>query len=336
MRTVIVGSGLAGITVAENLRQANLTDAVILVTGEKLGIYPRPLLSHGFSREEQRERLVQKTFATVRQSGIEVHEGCEALTIDRVTHRLQVRRSDGREEKIDYTALVLAQGSAASIPPPLRALRKSFFTLNGLEDLDAITALRRQVRNAGRIPEIAILGGGLIGCEVASDLAKAGDKVTLVHSSDRLLDRVLEPEASQRLSEHLSTMGVTVLFNVHVDNVVQDPISNQVTFTQGGIALTPPQDLALLATGFSPRTALAAAAGLTVNRGIVVDACFRTSDPDIYAVGDVAEWGGKIYPFVSPIRNQALHLVALLTGKTEAAWTPPVFKAVLKVHGFKA
>lgn len=346
MSTVIVGSGLAGITVAEGLRKADPNEAVALVTSETLGVYPRPLLSHGFTREAQRDRLVQKTFAALQQQGFDVMAGFEATGLDCLRRRLTLcplaplTGGDGAETGIAYTRLILAQGSAAFIPPPFRSLRDRFHTLNSLADLDRLTSLRKALRETGRTPEIAILGGGLIGCEVASDLATAGDKVTLVHGANRLLERVLDAEASGRLEAHLKGLGIQVILGARVDGIEGDA-AGRFTWVQQGKPVTPAQDILLLATGFSPRIALAAKAGLAVNRGIVVNGRLQSSDESVYAVGDVAEVRlgeaeGKLYPFVAPIRHQALHLVSVLTGTTTADWTPPAFKAVLKVHGFKA
>jgi NAD(P)H-nitrite reductase large subunit len=96
-----------------------------------------------------------------------------------------------------------------------------------------------------------------------------------------------------------------------------------------------PFDGVIVSTGFVPRIDLARDAGLPTGRGIVVDDRLRTADPSIYAVGDVAEIGGKLYPFVSPIRSQALWLAEHLLRRTDAPWAPPAFQPVIKVHGFK-
>jgi NAD(P)H-nitrite reductase large subunit len=96
-----------------------------------------------------------------------------------------------------------------------------------------------------------------------------------------------------------------------------------------------PYDGVIVSTGFAPRAELARDAGLAVGRGIVVDEYLRTADPAIYAVGDAAEVQGKLFPFVSPIRSQALWLAEHLEGRAPGAWIAPAFEPVIKVHGFK-
>lgn len=347
MGTVIVGSGLAGVTVAEGLRKSNPNEPVTLMTTETLGVYPRPLLSHGFTREAQRERLIMKTFDALRLQGIEVIAGAKAQSIDKEQKILHYATSQNEAMQIHYSNLVLAQGSAAFVPPALQAFAESFHTLNSLADLDQVNQLRRTLRDQGRKPHIAILGGGLIGCEVASDLATVGDEVTLVHGSDRLLERVLDADGSARLHDHFHALGISLRFQQRVNGIQMTEIQDQdrhrveFAFTQDGQAITEGQDILLVATGFSPRIDLAKNAGLTVRRGIMVDSHFKTSAANIFAIGDVAEivtpseTSGTLYPFVAPIRNQALHLVALLSGTTEGHWAPPEFKPILKIQGFK-
>jgi NAD(P)H-nitrite reductase large subunit len=344
MGTVIVGSGLAGVTVAEGLRKGHPDRSVTLITTETLGVYPRPLLSHGFTREAQREKLILKTFDALRAQGIEVLSGAEVLAIDRAQKILRYGLANGDALSISYEHLVLAPGSAAFVPPSLQGQARHFFTLNSLADLDRLNQRRKAFLDKGAKPRVSILGGGLIGCEVAADLAGAGDTVSVVHGSDRLLERVLDAEGSMRLHQHFVGIGVSLHFQKRVDGIQiltpgDSPAS--MAFTESGRPVTSEQDILLVATGFSPRSDLARRAGLKVNRGIVVNGQFQTDDSSIFVVGDAAEVApdpdkpGTLYPFVAPIRSQALHLVGLLTGTAQGEWTPPAFKPVLKVPGFK-
>jgi NAD(P)H-nitrite reductase large subunit len=212
------------------------------------------------------------------------------------------------------TAACAATGSAARIPPALEPHRAQFFTLNSMDDLLALRARRREVGKA----RWAIIGGGLIGCELASDLKRAGDRVAIFHGGARLLERQLSEEESHALHEHFARLGVELFYELDL----REP------FPRSRF------DAMVVCTGFAPRVELARAAGLATAQGIVVNDYLRSVDPAIYAVGDVAEVGGRLYPFVAPVRSQALWLAQHLAGRSHAPWTPPAFSPAPKIHGF--
>jgi NAD(P)H-nitrite reductase large subunit len=302
VRIVVIGSGLGGVTVAEALAKTN---AVTLVTAETHGYYSRPRLSHGFSNEAS---PVLKSFAAL--APVQVVAGVQVDAIDRAQ---RVVLADG--QRFAYDRLILATGSAARIPPVLAPFRPQFLTLNSLDDL--LTLRRRREKKARA--RWAIIGGGLIGCEVASDLNKAGDEVTIFHREARLLELQFDERQSQALHEHFAARGVEARYNQDIREIFPRTMYDGV----------------IVATGFAPRVELARDAGLATARGVVVDAYLKTADPAIYAVGDVAEVDGKLYPFVSPIRSQALWLAGHLAGASAAPWTPPRFTPIVKIHGFK-
>lgn len=323
MKFVVVGSGLAGVTVAEALAKS-ARHAVTLVTTETLGYYSRPRLSHGFAlTDEAAAKIVLKRFDAL-APGVRVLSGTEACSIEREKRRLVLRD----DRKIDYDVLILAPGSAARIPPVLAASRPHFLTLNNLDDLLTLRRRHARSRAGGRTPHWAVIGGGLIGCEFASDLRKAGDAVTVFHREPRLLELQLDAAQSQALHQHFMAQGIEVRYRQDVRGV----FSGRVLTAEGEFG---PYDGIIVSTGFAPRVELAQDAGLPVARGIVVDEFLRTADPAIYAVGDAAEVGGKLFPFVSPIRSQALWLAEHLEGRAQGAWIPPAFEPVIKVHGFK-
>ena len=336
MKVVILGSGMAGVSLAEELRRQAPDAQVELVTRDTQGFYSRPWLSHSFSQDDKVRRIVLKTFSALASAGIDVRAGAEALTISRRARQLEVANSDGRREQLSYDHLVLATGSEAVVPPVWSSGREHFFVLNRLEDMQAMRALRERVAAAGQ-PALhwAIVGGGLIGLELASDLRKAGDAVSVYHAADRLMERTLDAETSERLLAHLRGQGIEVMLEQRVAGLAS-ATEGAVTVTAAGGGRT--FGAAVVAVGFRPRTELAAAAGLAVRRGIVCDRRFATEDPAIRALGDVAEVDGALYPFVVPIVSQAKHLALLLSGKNGAdksvEWTAPSFPIRMKIHGF--
>jgi NAD(P)H-nitrite reductase large subunit len=323
MNVLIVGSGLAGVTVAEGLAKS-ARHTVTLVTDEIHGYYSRPRLSHGFAlAEEAAAKIVLKRFDAL-APGVRVLAGAEAWRIECEKRLLAL--SDGRS--LDYDVLILAPGSAARIPPVLAPSRPHFLTLNNLDDLLTLRRRHAKSRAGGRTPHWAVIGGGLIGCELASDLHKAGDAVTIFHREPRLMELQLDEAQSRALHEHFMARGFELRYRQDVRGV----FSGRVLTAEGEFG---PYDGVIVSTGFAPRIELAKEAGLPTARGIVVDAYLRTPDPRIYAAGDAAEIEGKLYAFVSPIRSQALWLAAHLEGRADGPWAPPVFTPIIKVHGFK-
>jgi NAD(P)H-nitrite reductase large subunit len=322
VQTLIVGSGLGVVSVAEALGKGARQD-VMLVTAETSGYYSRPRLSHGIALgDDAAAKIVLKRFDSL--AGVRVLAGVQAWRLDRPKRAVILESG----ERLAYDKLVLATGSAARIPPVLAVSRPNFLLLNSYEDLLTLRRRRAKVLARGAQPRWAVIGGGLIGCELASDLNKAGDGVTIFHRESRLVELQLSEPQSRSLHEHLAAKGVVMRYGEDVRAVYP------------GVVLTAagevgPFDGIIVSTGFAPRIELAKEAGLETARGIVVDEYLRTADPAIYAVGDVAEVRSRLYAFVSPIRSQALWLAEHLLGRTEAPWAVPAFTPVLKVHGFK-
>jgi NAD(P)H-nitrite reductase large subunit len=299
------------VTAAEALARS-ARHQVTLVTAETHGYYARPRLSHGIALDDAAAAgIVLKPFDALR--GVRVLSGVEAWLIDRDRQRIAI----GNSAHLDYDVLVLATGSAARIPPALLPLRAEFVTLNNLDDLLTLRRRRAKIRALGKAPRWAVVGGGLIGCELASDLRKAGDTVTIFHREDRLIERQLTEAQSQALDRHFAACGIEVRYRQDLDR------------------LPYPFDGVIVAAGFAPRVDLAAEAGLSTGRGIVVNDYLRTEDPAVYAVGDVAEIGSRLHPFVSPIRSQALWLAEHLEGRASTPWKAPQYAPVLKIHGFR-
>ncbi len=333
MSLVIVGSGMAGVTVAEERLKKDPLAAVTLITQETDGYYSRPMLSHGFSRDDVESKIILKSFEALHQGGLKVMTGCEVTAIDRSQKTVRYLEK-GLEGAIGYDRLVLAPGSDAFIPPPLKPFEDLLYRLNSLRDLKALRTLRTPIKDRGQQPHWAIIGGGLIGSEVASDLARSGDAVTLFHALPRLMERQLIEADSDTLKAVLEALGVTVQLEVAVTGLERQgerfgvQLENDLSFGFDAI---------IAATGFKPRTQLAEAAGLQVNRGILVNPWLKTEDDAIYALGDAAECAdGKIYAYVMPIRHQALWLATHLHGPADAPWEPPSFSPRAKVHGFTA
>ena len=333
MRALVIGSGIAGITFAEEFKKLNPEATVTVLTHEAHGYYARPMLSHGFSKDDVETKIILKPYADLRAAGIEIVAPAEALAIDRPAKTVHYR-SEGQESALPYDKLILAPGSEALVPPPFRDEPALFGVVNSLDDLISLRRRRADILARGETPRWAVVGGGLIGCEVGSDLAKAGDQVTLFHALPRLMERQLEEEDSASLLKLLQGQGIEVRLNAAVRGFAAEEGRRVVRLeagAEGGFHEV------IVACGFKPRVELARAAGLDVNRGIVVDWFLRSRDVDIHALGDAAEGAdGRLYAYIMPVRHQALWLAQHLSGKAADPWQPPSFKPRAKVHGFVA
>jgi NAD(P)H-nitrite reductase large subunit len=327
MHVIIIGSGVAGVSFAEKYRSLSKNAKITLISQENDGYYSRPLLSRGFTKDDIEQSIILKTFDKLRDNDITVLSATEVTAIVRDNKTLSVRHAE-QQQTLNYDKLIIATGSKAFIPPPYRPFSELFFCLNSLSDLKTL----RRIRAGLTKPQWAIIGGGLIGCEVASDLATAGDKVTLFHVMDRLMERQLVPEDSILLKQVLENSGVSVLLEQNISTLSK--AGEKIAITTNTIHEF---DAVIVSCGFQPRTELAAQAGLAIGRGIKVNDFLQTEDESIYALGDVAELpNGKLYAFILPIRSQAFWLANYFAEPESPGWSPPAFTTKAKVHGFEA
>lgn len=308
---VIVGSGLAGWTAVRELRKLDKTVPLTLVTADSGDFYSKPMLSNALAQGKAPAQLVGTAAeAMACQQGITLLQRTRALGIERPRKALLTDRGE-----VPYSRLVLALGA-----DPIRLTlsgdaAEAVLSVNDLEDY----ARFRQALDSAR--RVAILGAGLIGCEFANDLAAAGHAVTVLDPAAWPLASLLPEAAGRALIAPLEKLGVDWRLGNAVAKV--DHAANGYRLTLGsGEALD--ADLVLSAVGLRPRIALAQAAGLTVNRGIVTDALLRTNDADIFALGDCAEIEGQTRPYVLPIMHASRALAQTLAGTPTAVAFPPM------------
>ena len=305
---VIVGSGLAGYTLLKEIRKRDTATPVTLVTADDGAFYSKPNLSNAFA--------TGRTAAALAGASAEKMAGdlnATVLTHTRVTaidtQGKRIRTENGEQE---YGKLVLALG-ADPFPHGLSGSGAGdVLTVNDLADY---AAFRSAIDGKQRI---AVLGGGLIGCEFANDLVHAGFAVDVVHLGEWPLERLVPMEAGQRLAHSLAALGVAWHFGRTGKNVERTAAGYRVTLDNGE---TVAADVVLSAIGLKPRTQLAQAAGIKVGRGIQTSRLLETSVADVYAMGDCAEVDGLNLPYVQPLMVQARALAATLT----AAPTPGVY-----------
>jgi rubredoxin-NAD+ reductase len=323
---VIVGSGLAGYTVAREFRKLDKTTPLVIVSRDHGGFYSKPMLSNALAGQKTAATLVMKTADKMAaELGATVRPLTEVSSIDTAARRIVLKAvAEGgvagpsppqATETLVYRDLVLAPG-ADPIHLPLEG--DAAGEVLSVNDLDDYARFAERLTGAR---QVAILGAGLIGCEFANDLLARGIEPTVFDIAERPLSRLLPEAAGAMLRDRLEAAGVQFRFGLGVQRVSRDDERLAITLGDGSVLAT---DRVLSAIGLKPRTAVALAAGLAVNRGIVTDRQLATSAPHVYAVGDAAEVEGHVLPYVMPLMQQGRALAATLAGTP----TPVVYPAM--------
>ncbi len=325
---VIVGAGLGGWSTAAAIRALDGTVPVTLVTACAGDVYNKPELSVALARGLSPDAMRRETgAAAAKRLGIRLRADTVAVSLQPARHMLRTSRGP-----IGYTSLVLAQGSRpAALPglPPELCWR--------INNLSAWTGLQRALAVGPR--RVVIVGAGMVGCELAEDLARAGHRVTMLCATAQPLQPLLPAPAGQRLAGNLTGLGIDFRGNARVTDVVRTGSGTLTVRTADGAVLT--VDEVISAVGLVTEDRMVRSAGLAFRQGIVVDpTTLRTSASDIYALGDCASIGGVACRFIEPIARQAEAIAHDLLGLAHAGYThaAPVIRLKTKstpliIHG---
>ncbi len=315
----IIGSGMGAIRLVDALRKRGDRRSILVVGDERALPYNRILLSPLLGGEIDWQQLVTHPAEWYAEQQVELRLGQPVMSVERDTHTLVL--ADGH--RLGYHQLVFATGSRAARPPiPGIDLRG----VSGFRDVADVSRLQQAASRGGRA---VVLGGGLLGLEAAVALATRGMQTTLVHRAPLLMNRQLDATAAGYLQRAIEARGVRVVTGVAPQAIEGDFSPRAVRLANGERIAT---DLVVTATGIEPVTALACGAGLAVNRGIVVDDRLRSSDADIFAIGECCELNGETVGLVAPIWQQVEVLAAVLCGE-DCRFEAQPYVTMLKVSG---
>jgi nitrite reductase (NADH) large subunit len=320
---VVVGTGMAGAKVVEEVT-ARAPDrfSIRMFGAEPHGTYNRILLSSVLGGFAEPERLWLNPLDWYERRGVRVHGGVRAESIDRGNH--VVVGASGKVAE-PYDLLVLATGSRPFVPPMEGTRQPGVFVFRTLDDCAAIGAYAQECERA------VVIGGGLLGLEAARGLLSHGLEVTVVEVAPHLMVQQLDATGGALLKRKLEAMGVRVLLETAATHILGDGRVTGLRFKDGSTLDT---DMVVISCGIRPNADEARAAGLAVERAIVVDDQLRTSDPDVFAVGECAQHRGRLYGLVDPVYEQARVLADVITGaKPQAAYAGTRLATTLKVMG---
>ncbi|MCK7542673.1 FAD-dependent oxidoreductase [Marinobacter bryozoorum] len=305
---VIIGSGLAGYTLAREIRKRDASQPLMMITADDGASYSKPMLSTGFTKGKTADELVQADAgAMAEQLNMEIRTHTRVTGIDPGAHNVLIG-----DERLHYRQLVLAWGADVIRLPDAVSGSLAVSSINDLEDY------RRFRQRLGGHRRVILLGAGLIGCEYANDLRNGGYDVTVVAPSEQVMPGLLPEVAASAVQAALEAEGVTFHLGVAAEAVREEGEAVQVHLNDGAMLQG---DVVVSAVGLRPRTRLAADASLAVNQGILTDRLMATSVPDVYALGDCAEVEGHVLMYVMPLMASARALAATLTGEpTPVQW----------------
>lgn len=291
IRAVIVGGGIAGISAAESLCAASPTAEITLVSNEAELPYYRLNLTRYLAGEIGEQDLPIHAASWYEEQKIRLMLGTEVSTIHLDEHTVALQSG----EKLPFDRLLLTAGAHPFIPPIPGADREGATALRTVEEA-------RQILTACRAgAKCVCIGGGLLGLETAGALARQGADVTLLEGFGWLLPRQLNERAGEILSQYVLGTGIKLRTKAITKEIVGDGRVRGICLEDGS---TISADLVVIATGIRPNSHLARRVGLEVNQGVVVDNLLRTSHPDVYAAGDVAEYHGQVYGVWGPSQYQ--------------------------------
>lgn len=308
---VIIGTGLAGYNLAREFRKLDGETPLLLISADDGRSYSKPMLSTGFAKNKDADGLsMAEPGAMAEQLKAEIRTHTRISGIDPGHKRLWIG-----EEQVRYRDLVLAWG-AETVRVPLQGdAADRVFPINDLEDYARFRAAAAGKRR------VLILGAGLIGCEFANDMSLGGFEVDVVAPCEQVMPTLLHPAAAAAVKAGLEGLGVRFHLGPVLNRLQRVGDALEAHLSDGKVIGC---DLVVSAVGLKPRTDLAAAAGLQVNRGVVVDRHLRTSHANIYAVGDCAEVDGLNLLYVMPLMGGARALAQTLSGNPTAVVYGPM------------
>lgn len=306
---IIIGTGLAGYTVAREFRKLDQAKPLVMLSADDGGYYSKPMLSNALAQDKTAESLLlsnAEKMAT--QLHAEIYQYATVSAIDPDKQRVKFNAKD-----LEYQRLVLALG-ADPIRLPLQGdATDAVLSVNDRADY---ARFRSNIEGKKRI---VILGGGLIGCEFANDLAASGYQVSVIDIGTHPLGRLVPEQIGMVMRDKLAAIGIDWYLGLSVTGVDHADASLRITLSNNAVLEA---DTVLSAIGLRPRIALAGTAGLAVNRGIVTDHYLTTSEAHIYALGDCAEVSGLVLPFVMPLMQAARSLAKTLADIPTAVHYP--------------
>ncbi|MEQ8664109.1 MAG: FAD-dependent oxidoreductase [Rhodospirillales bacterium] len=318
---VIIGNGTAGMAAADDIRRLSPTCKIDVIARENHPFYNRMGIGRLLYGRTGLDDLYLLAPDWYEKKNVDVWLNTQAVDIDRDNKSVVL----GTGESLPYDKLIMAQGSSATKPPADGNDMMGCFVLREAADAQAIRAWRQEKKCTRAV----VQGGGVLGIEAADALRQLNLETTIIQRSDRLMNRELDERGSELLQQYLENIGIQVITGASVKAVQGDERVESIELTNGDVI---PADIFVVCAGVNANKQLAEEIGLEVNRGVVVNEAMQTSDPDIFAVGDVAELPGAVAGLWAVGTAQASVAARSLFGQ-KATYEVPNTMVSLKMDG---
>jgi ferredoxin-nitrate reductase len=319
-KIIIVGAGAGAFGFVKSYRNLNESDEIQIFSKEPEPIYNRVQLPDYVSGVQDWYQLIKLKEDEEPTLKITIHKGNSIEKINRGTKTVL----DSKGVEHSYDILILGTGSRANVPRDIPMNLKGMFTMRTRNDADRFKDSLKPDSH------VVIVGGGLLGIEMAGSLREMNMKVTIIQRISRLMDRQLDNLGSYLLQEELIDRGIEIFYNDEVQAFIgTDKLEGLILKSGRKISC----DLSIFAIGTIPNIEIAKEAGLVCKRGVVIDERLQTSDPYIYAFGEIAEYKNMLYGITAAAEQQADVLAQYLNGDESVAYTGSVLMNILKIHG---
>ena len=319
-RIIVIGAGAGAFGFVKSYRELNQDDDITIFSKEDFPFYNRVMLPDYISGYQDWAQLVKMQDSEEPDYNIHLLRGVSVETVNRAEKFVV----DSRGQRTDYDVLIMATGSRAAVPRNVPTL-PGIFTMRSRTDADNFK------NHLPENPHVVIVGGGLLGLEMAASLREVGTKVTIIQRISRFLDRQLDALGSQLLQDEMVDQGCDLYFNDEVELYYGRSRLTGIGLQSGRRINC---DALILAIGTVPNLELARDCGLTCKRGVLVNAHLQTSDPSVFALGEIAEFEGVLYGITAAAEQQAAVLARFLSGDVGSFYRGSTFMNIIKIHGF--
>ena len=325
-KILIVGAGAAAYRFIQSYREKNSVDELHVFSKEKDPFYNRVLLPEYVSDELPWEALKKLKKGELDNLNVILHPDNGIEHIDTSLKKVQ----DAKGQFHDYDILILATGSRAFVPNEFNLNAPGRFTMRERYDADC---LKKYLQGTELPPEqqhVVIVGGGLLGLELAAALKKINVNISIIQRAPRLMERQLDIVASRLLAEDVSERGINLYFDNEVSTVFEEKETNHSLLVTLKTGKTLHCNAIVYAIGTRPNIELAKKAGLNTRRGVTVNPYLQTSDPNIYALGEIAEFNNSLFGITSAAEQQADILANYILGDYSSIYNGSVLMNILK------